>query len=258
MKTKLFALVCALVASVSLSSASAQSDNGVKMGLFNHLAVGVNASTLGYGFDVALPVTPYLALRGGLEIMPSIKFDTDVDADLDFSGYGSYSTSINLEGDTKRTQSYLIANIYPFKRSSFFLAAGAYFGGAKIVGAKGQADDELVRLLQQYPNLAGGVVIGDYTIPVERDGSVSGSIEVKKFRPYFGLGFGRSVPYRRVGFSFELGVQLHGTPEVKDKNGAINFRDLINDAEAEDDFSEIVDKLTIYPVIKFRLTGRIF
>lgn len=258
MKTRLFSLVCALVASVSLSSVSAQSDNGVEMGIFNHLSVGASASTLGYGFDIALPVTPYLALRGGLEIMPSIKFDTDVDADLEFNGYGSYSTSINLEGDTKRTQSYLIANIYPFKRSSFFLAAGAYLGGAKIVGAKGQTDDqELISLLQQYTS-TGGIVIGDYSIPVDRNGSVSGSIEVKKFRPYFGLGFGRSVPYRRVGFSFEMGVQLHGTPQVKDKNGYINFRDLLDDAEADDDFSEIVDKLTIYPVIKFRLTGRIF
>ncbi|MGN0258173.1 MAG: hypothetical protein ACI4CA_07375 [Bacteroides sp.] len=254
MKTRLFSFVCALVASVTLSPLFAQSDNGVKMGIFNHLSVGASASTLGYGFDVALPLTPYLAIRGGVEIMPSITFDTDVDADFETSA-GGYSTSVNLEGDTKRTQSYVIANIYPFKRSSFFLAAGAYFGGGKVVGVHGQSD-ELRNLMQQYPSVEGGVVIGDYTLPVERDGSVSGSIDVKKFRPYFGLGFGRSVPYRRVGFAFEMGVQLHGTPQVKDKNGSIN--DLISSSDADDDFSEIVDKLTVYPVIKFRLTGRIF
>lgn len=257
MKTKLFSLLCALVVSVTLSSAYAQSDNGVKMGIFNHLSVGASASTLGYGFDLSMPVTPYIMLRGGVEIMPSVTFDTDVDIEMDISGYGSYDSSVNLEGDTKRTQGYLIANIYPFKRSSFFLAAGAYLGGAKVVGAKGQTDDDyLLELLRQYPSAGGGVVIGDYTLPIERDGSVSGSIDVKKFRPYFGWGFGRSVPYRRVGFSFEMGVQLHGTPQVKDKNGSIN--DLISGSEADDDFSEIVDKLTIYPVIKFRLTGRIF
>ena len=254
MKTKLFSLLCAFVASVTCSSVYAQSDNDVQMGLFNHLSVGASASTLGYGFDVSMPVTPYIMLRGGLEIMPSFTFDTDVDADFDTPA-GSYYTSVNLEGDTKRTQTYLIANIYPFKRSSFFVAAGAYFGGGKVVGVKGHSD-ELRDLLKQYPDAEGGIAIGDYTLPVEKDGSVSGSIDVKKFRPYLGVGFGRAVPYKRVGFSFELGVQLHGTPQVKDKNGSIN--DLISRSDADDDFSEIVDKLTVYPVLKFRLSGRIF
>ena len=161
-----------------------------------------------------------------------------------------------MEGDIKRTQTYVLANIYPFKRSSFFLSAGAYFGGAKGVGAKGQTDDpQLLNLINNYQDQI-GVVIGDYTLPFDKDGSVTGSIEVKKVRPYVGLGFGRSVPYRRIGFAFELGVQFHGTPQVKDKNGSIN--DLISASEADDDFSEIVDKLKAYPVLKFRLTGRIF
>lgn len=255
MKTKFFSLVCALLLGAAFTSVSAQSDNGVKMGLFNHLSVGVSASTLGYGFDIAMPVSPYLTLRGGVDIMPSITFDTDVDVDVDVAGY-SNSYSVNIEGDTKRTQTYVLANIYPFKRSSFFLSAGAYFGGAKVVGAKGQTDDpQLLNLINNYQDQI-GVVIGDYTLPFDNDGSVTGSIEVKKFRPYVGLGFGRSVPYRRIGFAFELGVQFHGTPQVKDKNGSIN--DLISASEADDDFSEIVDKLKAYPVLKFRLTGRIF
>ena len=255
MKTKFFSLVCALLLGAAFTSASAQSDNGVKMGLFNHLSVGVSASTLGYGFDIAMPVSPYLTLRGGVDIMPSITFNTDVDVDVDVAGY-SNSYSVNIEGDTKRTQTYVLANIYPFKRSSFFLSAGAYFGGAKVVGAKGQTDDpQLLNLINNYQDQI-GVVIGDYTLPFDKDGSVTGSIEVKKFRPYVGLGFGRSVPYRRIGFAFELGVQFHGTPQVKDKNGSIN--DLISASEADDDFSEIVDKLKAYPVLKFRLTGRIF
>ena len=255
MKTKFFSLVCALLLGAAFTSVSAQSDNGVKMGLFNHLSVGVSASTLGYGFDIAMPVSPYLTLRGGVDIMPSITFDTDVDVDVDVAGY-SNSYSVNIEGDTKRTQTYVLANIYPFKRSSFFLSAGAYFGGAKVVGAKGQTDDpQLLNLINNYQDQI-GVVIGDYTLPFDKDGSVTGSIEVKKVRPYVGLGFGRSVPYRRIGFAFELGVQFHGTPQVKDKYGSIN--DLISASEADDDFSEIVDKLKAYPVLKFRLTGRIF
>ena len=110
MKTKFFSLVCALLLGAAFTSVSAQSDNGVKMGLFNHLSVGVSASTLGYGFDIAMPVSPYLTLRGGVDIMPSITFDTDVDVDVDVAGY-SNSYSVNIEGDTKRTQTYVLANI---------------------------------------------------------------------------------------------------------------------------------------------------
>ena len=90
MKTKFFSLVCALLLGAAFTSVLAQSDNGVKIGLFNHLSVGVSASTLGYGFDIAMPVSPYLTLRGGVDIMPSITFNTDVDVEVaDFSYYSS-------------------------------------------------------------------------------------------------------------------------------------------------------------------------
>ena len=53
---------------------------------------------------------------------------------------------------------------------------------------------------------------------------------------------------------FELGVQFHGTPKVyadKADLTAIN-------AVAYNEFSDIIDKLTGCPVLKFRLSGRIF
>lgn len=97
-----------------------------------------------------------------------------------------------------------------------------------------------------------GVVIGDYTIPVDKDGNVSGGLKVKGVRPYLGIGFGRPVPKKRVGFMFELGAQF-GKMKVYADNG-----DLGQALEsADDDISDILDKLTIYPVMRFRLCGRI-
>ena len=52
---------------------------------------------------------------------------------------------------------------------------------------------------------------------------------------------------------FELGVQFHKTPKVYSDNGDLG--NLME--EADNDFSDIIDKLTLYPVLKFRLSGRI-
>ena len=53
---------------------------------------------------------------------------------------------------------------------------------------------------------------------------------------------------------FELGVQFHGTPEVYTDNGDLG--NLME--EADNEYTDIINKLTVYPVLKLRLSGRIF
>ena len=69
------------------------------------------------------------------------------------------------------------------------------------------------------------------------------------------MGFGRAIPTNRINVGVELGVQFHGHPEVYTDNGNL---DLSAFGEDGDTFSKIVDKLTVYPVLKIRLNGRIF
>ena len=123
------------------------------------------------------------------------------------------------------------------------MTAGAYFGGGTLLKINGHSDQ-----LKDLVDEAGkaGVVIGDYTIPVDENGNVSGGLKVSAFRPYVGLGFGRAVPRKRMGVMFELGVQFHGRP------------DLLDEVDPDDTFSKVMDKLTVYPVMKIRFCGRIF
>ena len=117
---------------------------------------------------------------------------------------------------------------------------------------KGHSDE-----LAKYQDLAGkyGIEIGDYVIPVDKNGDVSGGIKVSSFRPYVGLGFGRIVPKnKRVGFLFEIGAQLHGTPKVYTDFGSIDT--LMK--EADNEFTDIMNKITVYPVMRFRICGKIF
>ena len=252
---KLF-LLCVLCLLTIGAHLHAQEKQDRKLGYFKSFAIGVNIGTTGWGVDIATPIGQYLALRAGVTIMPNISYSDDVDVSIDYnSSYypdGNIPSSIEVEGGIGRTAGEILLNLYPFKRSSFFLTGGAVFGGDKLIKVKGHSD-ELANLQSQAGNF--GIEIGDYTIPVDKNGNVSGGIKVSSFRPYLGLGFGRIVPKnKRIGFLFELGVQIHGTPEVYTDYGSLGT--LLE--EADNDFSEILDKVTVYPVMRFRLCGKFF
>jgi hypothetical protein len=57
-------------------------------------------------------------------------------------------------------------------------------------------------------------ILDKYNVKFDENGDVNGDVRVKKFRPYAGLGFGRLIPKKRVGFRFELGCQFMGKMKV--------------------------------------------
>ena len=57
------------------------------------------------------------------------------------------------------------------------------------------------------------VEIGDVKVLTNPDGSVSADLKVRSVKPYVGLGFGRPIPRRRVGFRFELGALFMAVPK---------------------------------------------
>lgn len=221
-------------------------------GIFNSLAIGVSAGSPGIGIDLASPIGNHFALRAGVSFMPNFSFNGDVDVNFnsDYQNLPSIS-SIDVKGGLGRTSGELLLNIYPFKSSRFFICGGAFFGGGTLVKAEGHSDE-----LKQYIAQGGkaSIEFGDYSIPVDKNGNINANIKVASFRPYIGIGTGRAVPRKRIGFMFEAGVQFHKTPQVYAKDV-----DLTQLSEmAENDFSDIIDMLKVYPVIKFRLCGRIF
>lgn len=233
---------------------SAKSD--FEYGKFNHVGVGVTAGTTGFGFNASTCLTKWLGIRAGLNIMPDFKIKTDVDIDQEYTVAGETFrfNTVNLEASLSRTTVDVILDAYPFG-GSFFVSAGFSFGGGTMLKVKGHSEDVKEFYdnhdISQYP-----ININDLNIPVDENGNVDGGVKVSGFRPYLGIGFGpRAVPKSRLGFRFELGVQIHGKPKVfgggKD--------DLLDGADFDDadDISKFVDKLNVYPVLRFNLVGRI-
>lgn len=249
---KVFRTLLLVATSVFLGMNASEVKAQKDLGVFNTLAVGVGVGTSGIDIDAATSITPRFALRGGVSFMPNFNLNTDVDVNVDIDDVGSYSSMVNVNGGIKRLSGELLFNYYPFKKGAFFLTAGAYFGGSKLLKIDGHSE-ELKELVEEAGSA--GIVIGDYTIPVDKNGNVSGGLKVSGFRPYVGLGFGRAVPKKRVGVMFELGVQIHGKPEVYTDYG--NVDNLLDEVDPDDTFTKILDKVTVYPVLKLRLCGRI-
>lgn len=215
-----------------------------KLGYFNSFSIGANVGTTGWGIDIATPIGQHLSLRAGFTIMPNFNYSDNVDA----FGDSNNETSMEIEGSMGRNAGEVLLNLYPSKRKIVFITGGFVFGGDKLLKIKGHSDE--------LANLGNAnIQIADYSIPVDKNGNVSGGIKVSSFRPYIGLGLGRIVPKnKRIGFLFEFGLQFHKFPEVYTEYESIE----IVETETDDNFSDLLSQMTVYPVLRFRLCGKFF
>ena len=249
-------LLLALAVIFSASAAQAQLVPGLdRLNIANHLGVGVSASTNGIGFEVGTTITNFVELRAGVSIMPGFGFHTDTDVSFDNYVPGSYTgdteTQVKLDASFKRVQGSVIFNVYPGgKKFPLFIAVGGYFGGNKLVNIKGHIDPSL---LEDNPY----VEIGDYTVDFDKNGDLKADLRVNKFRPYIGIGTGHFIPKPRINFSWEVGVQFHGHPKIYANDEELKLDEIMGE-ENDDTYQKIMDKLTIWPVIKFTISGRIF
>ncbi len=257
----------AVILLTSVGSVMAQSD--YKRGIFNHVGLNVGAGTEGISVGVAAPVTNFLEVEAGVNIMPSFKLSGDLDVDINMPQESDiqYPTSgtIHAEGSFDRTTFNVKANLYPFGGGSkFFIAAGLSIGGEKIAEVTGSCDElrkfsennlHTPELKDQFRK-AISANLGGYNLELDENYNLQGDIRCKNVRPYLGLGFGRLVPKNRIGCRFELGCQFMGKLKVYQNGNEIDINKALEDA-GEDDLSKFVKDLKVYPVLKFSLTGRI-
>ncbi|MBR0180878.1 MAG: hypothetical protein IJQ04_04340 [Prevotella sp.] len=253
--------IACMVMLMGATASSAQDD--LERGIFNHLGLNVAAGTEGIGIGVATPITNYLELGFDVNIMPGFKAKGDVNVNY-YTGSIPIplpsSEKVKISGDLKRTMMDVKLSVYPFGgNSTFFVAGGFSFGSEKLATLNGHSDavQEACRTYPQYKDLILNSISAEldkYNVKFDENGDVNGDVRVKKVRPYVGLGFGRLIPKNRVGFRFELGCQFMGKMKVYQNDTEVKINEM---TKGDDDLSKIIDKLTVYPVLKFTLTGRI-
>lgn len=273
---KLF-LVCAM-AVFGLGQSFAQLDDD-DYGFFNHMSLGVSAGTDGIGVQLAAPLTYHFAVRAGFSVMPGFKYTTSLDLGSD--DIGAFKTDkVDLEGKLKMSNFNILFDYYPFSSSSFRVTAGAYIGNSDIVSVKntndfinaGYAGKAGINLSR-----SGSSIQEKYVLITDSKGNVQADLKVNSFKPYIGIGFGRAVPRKRIGMQFDLGVQFWGKPEVQTNlmyydNAEGDFvtryekvqKGRITRSHDDKDYKDLRDAIKtieavgVYPVLTFRLNGRLF
>ena len=242
------------------------------LGYFNTFGVGLSVGTEGWGLNVAAPIGNHFDVSMGFDAVPAIKIKGDVKIEKSATTNLVYPNGnpftleeVEVEGNTSRVMGHVKFDYYPFNRASWFIAAGFSYGGSRLIKLKGHSDD-IKNYYQDW--LAQGKTledvkinlgIADFELPVSENGDVDGYAKVSSFRPYLGIGWGRLVPKNRLAFRVELGAQFHGSPKLYYKNEDGVYEELKKEdyLDKDDDFSKLIDKLKVYPVLKFSIHGRI-
>lgn len=289
MKKTLFAI--AVISAMSLPASAQQA--------FNSLSFGVEAGTTGVGIQLAMPlVTDHLVLTAGFNA-PSLNFNTNFDIDLDQVNASISEVNANLQAaglpdrintrfddvnlglNSSLNLSTLKAAIefYPFKKSSFHLTAGFFYGmndtfitavattDKAFWGSYASLQSEVDAINERYKDVSGytptdissirASALGRTYEVKEQDGAgrVELNLVLPRFRPYAAIGFGRSMPKGHFAFQTDLGVcfarpQLNSPNEVEYDPSAEDLLEDVPDAS--------LDWLRFWPVLSLRLIYKIF
>ena len=255
---RIFAM--AAVAMMTVVSAQAQELETDDLGIFNHASLSVGVGTTGITADLALPITPYVAVRGGADICP-FKYSTDLKIQYrNAVAQAALPETVAVTGKLAMTSGHLLFDFFPSNQSSFHITAGAYLGSDKVAEVYNKEDGALAAVTaynRVVPNSQkAGYTLGDYFLTPDENGNVNGSVTVAKFRPYVGIGFGRPVPTKnRVACNFDLGVQFWGKPDVVCQGQKLEEEHLDGD---DGGIVRTVSKLSVWPVLNLRLAVRLF
>ena len=276
---------------MSLTPASAQQDDQL---IFNHLGIGISVGTTALSINASTVLTPYFGIRAGINIWPAIKMRSNMHLGSRIQNWETgdlvkYVEELNevlsddqqipmempdmvdLHVKPKLTAGHILIDYYPFPHhSNFHLTTGFHVGTGTVIDIHNRHEGSLLPvtlwnnamedpntqdIVKEYGLEPIGLLLGDYFLAPDEDGNLDARIRVSGFRPYLGLGFGRAVPRKRIGCQFDLGVQFWGSPKVV-VNGETLQPDRVGDQL--DDALSLVSRIKVFPVMTFRLVGRIF
>ena len=207
---------------------------------FDNASIGIEASTTGIGLSAATPIHRAFTLRGGFNVLPfSYRYTYDDFDPLMVAGTEVSVPGLGLKASSRMYTGHLIVDWVPFRRgtSTFFLAAGLYFGGSRLLDVTGRFDPA---------ELAAAGIPADQIENIRLD--VGGTT----IAPNSELGVGRAIPRGRVGFRAEAGAIFHGKPSIASPN-------IVEQTPASelDGFNKFLSKWKVYPVLSLKMTVKI-
>lgn len=190
-------------------------------------AIGINSGLPGVGIDFARKINDHFMLRlQGNYLKYALN---DYEANID-------GTNVLIDANVDFFNTDLLLDIHPFKASSFKFVLGAgYFFNQDISGSMQFADEVKINDIVFTPDEAGTIGISNHWEP---------------FAAYGGIGFGRAVPNKRIGFGIDLGTYYLGEPKPE-----IIATGMLEDTKNQE--QQLADDMSEYrwlPVFKLRIS----
>ncbi len=243
MKTKFIAITCAFFFTLSSLQLSAQETIPTKPyedGFLKRFGVAAKLGTYGPGIDFHTSLTSNLKARIGFNYLAySTNEIFDFTADSP-DGQSSVPGDIT-DAKLKFPNANILLDFYPVKSGIFCITAGAYIGNNNVK-AKGTAASPFV---------------WDDLIITPVNGKFDANLKMgSTFKPYLGIGLGRTIPNSRVGFRFDIGAVYQGeytidSPQSSSSVSGSSF------AETEFDLPFSSELLKLWPMLSFSISYRI-
>jgi len=212
-------------------------------GFFKNYAFALKANTLGLGVDFMTALHPNIKLRlgcnyaGFINLKINKEFEgTSIDGEK--RDVPVHIDKINLDF----LNGNLLIDIFPWRKAGFHITAGLYIGKTYLP-ANGTASEPFA--------------LEDYVIRPDANGNFKATLQLGNiFKPYFGIGFGRTIPKSRVGFKFDIGIIYQGPYDITSDN--MDGKYLFGETTKFVDEEGVPKILTeIWPMISFSLICRI-
>jgi hypothetical protein len=205
---------------------------------FSSWGIGVNAGTYGVGGTLITKIHPHWVVRAGYDYANYTYKPSDLKIDVEYEGYEFQAkvNSLNL----KFPNAKLLIDYYPFSNGLFSLTTGLYFGKNRIK-LEGYASEKF-----------------EFEDIVIQPDPVTGYFDAflalgKSVKPYFGIGLGRSLANKRIGFRFDLGAVYQGKYKVTS-----NYMTEESVASSNDALKDVIPKSVaeLWPMMNFSLSYR--
>lgn len=216
MKRLIMTSVTVIMAALT-ASASSRSEEVQPHAPFSNAALSIDISTMGPGISATVPVSRNIFIKGSYWLLPICSKSPINDSPTAIASMpGNRAIEIERTGAQLQFSSHtvrLVADYVPFRQGTgiFYISGGLMYSNSRIFEYSelydisplkefGIADDEMDNV--QLTNNQGTYWLGN-------DGKVTNTSYRPNFGLYFGIGIGRPVPVRKVGFRAEIGVPIH-------------------------------------------------
>ncbi len=229
-------------------------------GFLENWSVGVDAGLYGFGGYVATSLLPNIKARVGFDYLTyTYKDNISFDAPPINVNNESWTGSVDMNGELtdpslKFPNFKALVDFYPVTDGIFCLTAGFYMGNNNV-NTDGMINgyEELSTTLGFEPAFE----FEDIIIQPDPNGKFNAKLKMgNSFKPYLGIGLGRTISKSRVGFRFDLGVVFQGEYTVESRN-VVKGIDKINDEAADFDLGVSKELLKLWPMMSFSLSYRI-